>query len=720
MADIPNDLNFAPTPNPTDTQNIPSDLNFSSDTTQPAPGTSGIFGITQSSPELGLSNTIKDPKTVVQNIGNNAVKNTTDEVTNAFNIQNTTFQDFSDQQNKANDFGFTGVMPEDFTSGFVKDTAMQVGKGIANVPVGTASMIGNIGTFLWNANVHPIKTLETVASDPVGFVAGLAPDSAKQLLAGVFSAGKDAFNGDWSKAGGDINAGVQRGWTAFLDNPVQEILKYSLIGDLLEAPAMIGEDMKTPNPSAGTKGLGNVPGNAANMVKSIYSPYSAAFDVAKTGVENIKTKGVAEGTGATVTGLLTDVSNTLKSTFDTVRTASQMFTQGGRAMILAGQAKSAFDLTKSEMNITDYESKLQAMDKNTPEAQQLQIKLDQANMDKEAALKNFSGMQYTIANSLNKALGLKYNDISSVNADLESNLSGSMAQKDASYQKSLFKPDGSPIQIDNIHNFTDTLRQRADTLGLNTANGADSADLRTFAPGLDLRQEISSAGGLQQYIDAEVGRRLNAKGDMPPAARQLALETMKDSVTKEIYGEMKKSGLDVASFDKPLTAQNLQQIWSSYIKGNRLGETNSRSHLIFTEDKLGASADTAFQDTMKENLTRDNPNGYKDFQSADSQYKDLLKTKVFENKDGSPKTFMSVKEFTDFATNHWDAVQKLDPQTQIKIEQSIASQLLNEAIDNKTQTVNTDKLAKSFAEYKNYLKDIPQVRQALNENTIDL
>ena len=698
------------------------------DTSSQSGGTSGPFGTTQDAGGL-----LKNPITSLQNIGNNAVNNTINEGKSAFNISDTSYEDFANQQNQANDFGLTGIQQSDFSSPFLQDVATQGLKGLANVPIGTASMIGNIGTFLWNANVHPLKTIEKVASDPVGFAFGLIPDSLKQVASGVLSAGKDGWEGDWSKAGSDLGSGIKNAWTAFLDNPVQEVLKYSLVGDLLEAPAIVGGEMGAEDAaSAGTKSLKNVPGNVADMTKSIYKPYSAAWDVAKTGAKNIKEEGLGKGLVTTGAGILQDVTKTLKNTFNTVKTSAQMFTQGGRAMILATQAENAFKLTKSNMDVNDYESQLQKLDANTPEAQALQVKLDQAKLDKQTAEQNFSGLQYTMANALDKMLGKKYTDTNSISSDLQSNLSGSKVQTEASYKNSLYKQNGTPnpdpINIRDVSSFTSALRNRADVLGANMSNGADAADLRTFADGLDLRQKISAAGGLKAYVEAEVQKQFsqqsskvgNATVKSNPSVDEAIQNEIRQQVTKEVGSQIKSAKIDPNSVNTPLTADQLQHIWSDYLNGNGLMKPSSRSHFILGSDTSGMSADNAFQDVMKDNLTRDNPNGYKDFKNGQQQYKDMRDLDVFKNSDGTPKTFMNSDDFIKFAVKNWDAVQKLDPQTRVNIQQTLASQILHDAIDNTTKTVNTEKLQESMQKYKNYFPDIPQIKQILNENTLDL
>ena len=683
-------------------------------TDQTEQGTSGIFGTTNNDAGLFTS-----PKTFAQNIGNNLVKNTGEEISNAFNIQNTSEEDYANQEaqtvNPLGKFVGSTIVPSDYSSGVGSDVAHQAIKGAVNTVTGAVSTAYNIGSFLYNANVHPIKTLQTIASDPVGFVAALVPDSLKEVLQGVTSAGKDAWNGNWSAAAGDVGTGVQRAWTSFLDNPVQEVLKYSLVGDLLEAPAIIGGEMGAEDAATAGKSIKNIPGNTANMVKSIYKPYSKAFDIAK----QAKTEGVT----AAAKGVIGDVSQTLTKIFNTVKTSGQMFTQGGRSTILAGQSLTAFKAVKANMDIQDYESQLQSMDKNTPEAQALQVKLDQANIDKETATKNFSGLQYTTANYLNKILGQKYTDPESINSDLKTNLSGASIQKDASYKNSFNKPDGTPINIKDVSDFTDSLRNRADVIGQKTGNGPIAEATRAFANGMDLRQNISSAGDVPQYIDSEVTSKFNEdpnNSKLSPNAQLVLKAQLKDQITKDVYSQMKQSNLDMKSFNKPITAEDLQGNFNTFLNKKIGTDTSSLSHHFFSDDASGKSADSGYQSVMKENLNRDNPDGYKDFQNGNQQYKNLLSLDVFKNTDGTPKTFMNVDDFLSYAVKNWDSVQKLDPQLQIKIEQSLASKVLNDAIDPKTQTVNLGKLQDSFNYYKSYMKDIPQIRQILNENTLDL
>ena len=683
--------NYTPTP-------APASSSGAFDPATLAPGyTAPSADSSQPAPE-GLAGYL-DPKGYVDDamkLGNIGI-NTSNAVKGAFNTSDTSEQAFADKEGQANDkVPFAGsptaVQPEDLRTG--KDLL----KGLANVPVGTSNMIGNVGSFLWNANTHPIDTLSTVASDPVGFVLGLVPDSFKEVASGYLSAGKDIVTGQgMSKAGSDLMTAHNKAFIAFLDNPVQEMLKYSIVGDLLEAPAQVG----------------------AKMASETFKPYTAAADLVKGAAKNTSELGAAEGLAKTGQDALSGVSQTLTDIGSKTKTGLQMFTQEGRKMILAQQATDQFRLTKSEMDIKDYESQLQAADRNSDTAKQLQIKLDQAKLDNQTATKNLAGMQYTIANALNKSMMQKYLTVDSARADLSSNIEGSALNKDLSYQSALNRPDGTPIKLNDISDFTNSLRQRAETIGENQTGNAPTK-INNFADGLELRQNISSAGGIKAYIDAETAKRIAEI--KAPAAQELARQSgqISDQVQAEVTAKMKASGLDPKSFEKPITAKNLQFLWHSFQNSIMDDGVTPMAHFLNAEDSAGKPADSAYQDVMKNNLNRDNPNGYKYFQQGEDQYKNLKQLDVFKDKFGNVKNFDGVSDMIKTMKGNWDAVKQLDPTTQLKIQQTIASDILNQAIDHRTGTVNINTLETKLDANKDYLTMVPQVVQAMKEGTLDL
>lgn len=620
----------------------------------------------------------------ISSIGQNTMKR----IDNLNNIQAESAPEYAARMKAEKVFGLpTSVNPEDLNGG-IFPSWLALGKGAANVPVSAVNLAKNVGSFAWNSIFHPVDTASNILSDPVGFAEGMISEPLKDLFSGLLvSPINDVMGGNSEKVAGDMQAGIQKAWTSFLDDPVGSIIQAKFMKDFATNPK----------------------GTASQVAND-------TVDLMKKPAQVIKDTAV-KGPEATLKPITDGISNI----WNGLKTTQSLFTKAGRSKVAATQAGELYSAAKATFDIQNYQEKLQALDINSPQRDLLQSKLDQAKADLEQSNSNLGAMAYKLLNFTKGVFDKNnYQTASDFSNELGGSLDTKQTEKDGRYQQALTKPDGTPIPITDVSSLTDALRAKADVLG-KKGQGRGAVDAtKNFADALDLRQQIHEAGGVQQYIDREVQSRISGDktfGNAAPRGDALAVvqNKIRNDVIQELSQKVSKSGQPTEFFSSPLSAHDLQQSMSAFFDRS-VPDSDKSLDFFLNSDKYGPTVKGSAEEVMKTNLERDNPAGYTYKTQADAKNVELNKiASTFKDKQGNVRTFDTNQDMIDFATSHWGDLQKM-PELVLPMQNTIASKILSDAVDPVNGEVNYTKLESGIKKYGDYLT--PQQLQILKEHTL--
>lgn len=602
----------------------------------------------------------------------------------------------------------TDVKPEDLAGGVIPKDLKTVGKIAANVPISAVNLAKNVGGFLWNLNFHPFETTTSVLADPVGFAEGILPDWLKLSLSGIASGFVDASKGDFKGAGKDLQDAAQKSVLAFYNDPVGNVVTTRFAKKL--ASEGVGEFSKPGvdgKPGTGSSG-------AAGMVEDFTTSLNKPVQVVKDLATNVKNKGVGEGIKTTAVDLVQPITKSISSAVDSVGTFGKMFTREGRAKVAGAQANDLITLAQSKFDVENYQEKLKSLDINSAEASALQVKIEQAKSEAAQAQQNLDSLSYKIVNKTRDLFNENsFKSPSEFSNNLNSSIDTMFSEKDARYQSALNKPDGSPIQIDNISVFTDALRAKADLLGQKGQGKVVSEKTRNFADALDLRMEIQNAGGVEGYINKRVQEEIQSdpnfgkmgNATLPRDVINEKMNEMKRKVMDELASKISKSEQDKTFFVKPMTAHDLQQTASSFFNYKIPDSNTALNFFLNSKDATyGTPVKSKLDEVMKSNLERENPEGYRYKEQADRKNVELdgLRS-VFKDDNGNVKTFETQQKMIDYSVTHWKELKKV-PSVLNDMQNTIMSKILGDAIDETTGTINYKEINSGLDKYGEYLR----------------
>jgi hypothetical protein len=567
-------------------------------------------------------------------------------------------------------------------------------KGVANALPALAYSAADVGTFLWNVNNHPINSAIKILSDPVTFAGGLLGDAITQPLSGLAQGANDLATGKGGKqALQDAAAGVKKGAVAFFDDPITSILQTKFAKDFVEEPITTTKKMV----DSATKPLQKVAGTVADTAA------------------NIKDNGLAGGISAQVKDMSSAFSNKLAA----LKTGLSMFTKDGTAKVTGAATQESFGYAKAFFDVQNYQDQLKNADVNTPEYNDLTAKLGQAQRDLQVSQENLKTMGFGLIKQQKETFdGGGFDNHQAATDALSQKVSELNAQKDQTYQQAYNKPDGSPIQVNDTTPLVDALNNRANTMGRGGFFSGTVGALRDFANALDLRQKISSAGGFDEYVQSLVdaktkagtvdGKYTSGEGyafdpTKNPELMSPETEKMRQDTEAEVYKQMQSTGRDNTFFEKPMTAQELSNSWTQFYKRTAPGSNETIGYQL-GNDQGGSSVMGAKEQVLKDSIEPVNPGGYKYKTDADALWKQHDEAaKTFDGKN-----FSSLDDLGNFAAKNWDAVKRLAPDLLLKLQNTLVSHVMTQAINESTGEVDYGVIQKGLAKYGDILNSFQQ------------
>jgi hypothetical protein len=582
--------------------------------------------------------------------------------------------DFATQKASQGIFGIGAAAPataDDLTSGVIgAPTGDSQNWGVfggfkiptkvaANVFTDVPNLIADVAGFSWQTFAHPVDTIKNIASDPVGFAEGMLGDAVTQPLEGLATAVKDLVQGKGGeKAGADAVAGFQKGMIAFIDRPITSVIQLQLAKGLATDP------------------IGTTKEVVKSSIDNATKPWQAAYNFIKDPKQAV-----------------TDAANAIQNKWDAIKNIPTFFTKDGMTKIAQGMGNQILQHVQNNLKINDLQTKLQSLDTNSSEYANTQDQINMAQQKVDNARTSITGLVSAIANKTGEIFsrgGYKNT------TDFTTDANGVVDQmyKSKNYVGAL-NPGGQAVNVSDVSPLTDYLKTQGDKL--EAQGNPDAKTFQNAASELQLRHDITQAGGEQGYIEQQVQQKMQEANIDPtqnPGKAQLAEAQFKQEATDELQ---QKIATKPAFFTRPLTADDLY----SYV--NNLGEkvsSNFGSKLIADQNTDGSTAKSITLDVIKPDLAKVDPNAPANLDNENTKFSALKN--IWDGwKD---KTFNNVKGMVDFITSdkNWSDFQNFPQEMISKFQNTLASYITDSA-RNPDGSINFNKLSSMTQQYSPYL-----------------